>query len=101
MYEIACTLITSISSIVVAIVGAIIIHSNKMTENRAKARERESRLSMNMMYAACKLSKGTALAIKNNHCNGEMEAGLEAVDGAMLDYDTFTREITAASLASI
>ena len=48
---------------------------------------------LDMIYAGMQLSIGTAMAIKNGKSNGEMAAGLEAVNKCSERYSQFIEEI--------
>ena len=48
-----------------------------MLETREKAREKNEVLIIRSTGAAIALGEATAEALKNGHCNGEMEAALE------------------------
>lgn len=99
MIEVICSLIAATSAVAVAFIGRKYAKDQKKIEARAEARARESRLSMNFMAANAKLCVGTALAIKRGHCNGELDAGLEAVAKAEEGYEEFLRETTADRIA--
>ena len=100
MQDIIVACISAISLIIVACIQA----SNKKKEveqNKINlARAKESKLSMDMMYACCMLSKGTATALKNNHFNSEVDHGIELVDKATEEYSKFIREMVADGLNS-
>lgn len=95
MVEIGCAIIAAASLVIVAIVNGRMSRANCKMEVRAKLRQEESLLSMKMMSALGKLCVGTALAIKNGKCNGEMQDGLEAVEKAEEDYTAFQQRTTA------
>ncbi len=93
MTEIICTAITAAATI---ICGYIAISGKKRSERedeRAEQRAKEGRLQLRMMDANSKLTVGVAMALKHGHCNGEVEAGLEAVKEASDDYVKFLEGI--------
>lgn len=62
-------------------------------ERRADVRAKEGLLSMKLVNANIDLAVATALAVKNNHCNGEMEAALAASKSAQREYYDFINRI--------
>lgn len=98
MAEIICSVVTAISVIIVAVIAKQQKKTQQHIEIQTKARAKESKLSMDMMYACCVLSKGTAIALKNNHFNSEVDHGIELVDKSTDEYNRFLRETTASSL---
>lgn len=105
MHDILPVLISSISAIIVAFIGA---HSVKVErenkkrnvklEAREKRREQESRLSMDMMYATMQLSIVSANALTNGHNNGNVEAAYKSAQEAKDKYDAFLKDVTSHSL---
>jgi|GEM_PF-1620725 len=82
--------------IILAVVGSMIARNdkkhdkyNKKAEERALARQEESRLSMQMMSANNRLAVATGIAIKENRINGEMDAALAAAEAASNEYFKF------------
>lgn len=103
--EVLCVAITGVCTIVVACIGAASSKHNKETaaldatrEEQSKQRASESMLLLKLMNADCALTVGTALALQRGHCNGEMEAGLEAVKEAQEEYAAFHDSIALAQL---
>ncbi len=47
---------------------------------RAEQRAKEGRLQLAMINANCQLTVGVAMALKRGQCNGEVEAGLAAIE---------------------
>ena len=99
MYEI---IITSIASIVVAIIGGLFginikkqNHREEKSEQRATLRTKESRLSMKMMSASIELGIATAQAVKTGHANGEVTKAVEFADKAQHEYNSFLQGVTA------
>lgn len=106
MLQVVCTLITALGAIVIAVIQyksgkerkaaeEAAAKERKEAEKRAEIRARESRLSMDMMYATSKLCIGTALAIKRGRANGELDEGLEMVDRAVEQYEDFLKDVAS------
>ena len=98
MQDVIVALISATSMILVAFIQASNKKHMKEQENVNQLRAKESKLSMDMMYACCVLSKGTATALKNNHFNSEVDHGIELVDKATDEYNKFLRETTADTI---
>lgn len=98
MQDVITALISAISMILVAFIQASNKKHAKEQERVNNLRGKESKLSMDMMYACCVLSRGTATALKNNHFNSEVERGIELVDKATDEYNKFLRETTADTI---
>ena len=98
MTEIVRAAIAGICSIITAVSVAKVNKSQKHNEEQMKLRAKESKLSMDMMYACCLLSKGTAIALKNNHFNSEVDEGIKLVDKTTEAYNKFLRETAADSM---
>lgn len=93
MTEIICTAITAAATI---ICGYMAISGKKRTERedeRAEQRAKEGMLQLQMIDANSKLTIGVAMALKHGHCNGEVEAGLQAVQEASDNYVQFLEGI--------
>lgn len=98
MQDVIIALISATSMILVAFIQAANKKHMKDQEVINQLRSKESKLSMDMMYACCVLSKGTATALKNNHFNSEVDHGIELVDKATDEYNKFLRETTADTI---
>lgn len=100
MAEIICAFVTAVATVICAWIASV---TNKQTkeqkkradedEARAAQRAKEARLQLQMISANSQLTVGVAMALKNGHCNGEVEAGLEAVRDANTAYDKFLQEV--------
>lgn len=98
-------LISAASAIACALIAA---WSNRRTkedkaqrervEARAAQRAKEGRLQLEMLHANSKLTVGVAMALKRGHCNGEVEAGLEAIKNADQAYAAFLEGIAVDHL---
>ena len=98
MQDVITALISATSMILVAFIQASNKKHVKEQERVNNLRGKESKLSMDMMYACCVLSRGTATALKNNHFNSEVERGIELVDKTTDEYNKFLRETTADTI---
>lgn len=99
MVSVICALIAAASAIIVALVAAWsgktvkrAERDAKKEEERAQQRAKEARLQLAMIAANSELTVGVALALKEGHTNGEVEAGLEAVKLANARYKQFLEE---------
>jgi len=98
MIEVFCAVVAALSMIACAYITTGNKKYQKKAETRAEARAKEGQLMLGMIHAIGKLTVGTALAIKNNHCNGELEEGLQAVSDCESSYAVFIEEIAMAHL---
>lgn len=110
MVEIACSLISAIGVIVVAIIQFRSTKKAKKSEEEKnkrhievkkleEMRQRESRLSMDMMHSTAKLCIGTALAIKRGKANGELDEGLKYVNKSIVNYEKFLKDVTSEEIS--
>lgn len=67
-------------------------------EKRDKAREKNEVLLIRSTGAAIALGEATAEALKNGHCNGEMEAALEYARKVKHEQKDFLTEQSVAAL---
>ena len=65
---------------------------DKIADERAKARERETYVMLELELAAAQLSYATAMAIKRGTPNGEIEEGIIQYDKALKGFREFERE---------
>ena len=100
MQDLIVAVISATSMILVAFIQASNKKHTKEQERINQLRAKENKLSMDMMYACCILSKGTAVALKNNHFNSEVEHGIELVDKATDEYNKFIRETAADTISA-
>ncbi len=102
--EMTATIIGTVISAISAIICAYIAADNKkrgkiedekdrVREKREELRAKEGRLQLQMINANSQLTIGLAMAMKNGHCNGEVEEGLRAVKDANDAYVTFLEEV--------
>lgn len=93
-----------INALVLVIVA--LINRNQKTEHskneeRAKARETESRLSMDLMEATSELSDVIAIAVSGGHVNGNVEQARERAKAARENYRQFVRDQAARNVAKM
>ena len=65
---------------------------DKIADERAKARERETYVMLELELAAAQLSYATAMAIKRGTPNGEIEEGITQYDTALKGFREFEHE---------
>ena len=99
MVEIVCAVLAGISTVICAFITSTNAKKQKRSDQRILQRAKESHLLLEMIHASIKLAVGTALAIKNNHANGELEEGLRAVEKAESAYQEFVEEIAIDHLS--
>lgn len=87
--EVICTAITAAATIICAFIAHRTEQREKRVDARAEQRAKEGRLQLKMTQANNKLTIGIAMALKTGHANGEVEAGLKAVEEAQRDYREF------------
>lgn len=102
----AGVLINAVVLVVVALIGrSQKTEQTKAEEARAKAearaqtREKESRLSMDLMEATSELSDVIAIAVSGGHVNGNVEAAREKAKRARDAYQTFVLDQAAHNVA--
>ena len=105
MIALISTIVSSViaagSAIAVAIIETRAEKERQRTLARAERRERESRLSMELMSATCELSVVTAKAMKEGHTNGELEPALTKARKAQDDYQGFLRDTAAHAVVKM
>ena len=106
MDQITIAMIGLIQGVSVAvIVGLFRRESNKKNamyakqEERARKRERESILSMELLSANVDLGIATATAVRDGKTNGIMETALLSAGEANEKYKNFIRGVAAAEVA--
>lgn len=100
MVEIICAFVAAAATVICAWIASV---TNKQTkeqkkrdeeeDTRSAQRAKEARLQLQMISANSQLTVGVAMALKNGHCNGEVESGLEAVQTANQEYTKFLEEV--------
>ena len=105
---IICAIIVAIQTVLVAFLEKGARKDRKKAEDdrqktwaRAERRERESRLSMELMSANCELSVVTAVALREGHTNGTLEPALKKAEQAQNDYKNFLMDTAARDVAKV
>lgn len=100
MVEIICAFVAAASTVLCAWIASVTNRQTKEqkkrddeSEARSAQRAKEARLQLQMINANSQLTVGVAMALKNGHCNGEVEAGLAAVQEANTAYSKFLEEV--------
>ena len=100
MINIICAAIAALATIICAWIAANTSRAEKArkikdesTDRQSQERIKESRLQLAMIAANSELTVGVAMALKNGQCNGEVEAGLHAVEKANREYTRFLEEV--------
>lgn len=94
-------IIPAIAAVIVAVIEAMAARERKHSKADREMRERESRLSMELMSANCELSVVTAMALKEGHTNGTLEPALEKASKAQNDYKNFLMDTAARDVAKV
>lgn len=99
-------IISGAALVLVAIIEALAARDRKHTKEiiteskiRQERREKESRLSMDLMYGVAGLSIDTAKAMRDGHTNGTLEGNLKKCEEARTAYDDFVRSEAAHAVA--
>ena len=100
--------ISALSLIIVAVIGREqrVEHgkteaAREREEERAKVRETESRLSMDLMEATSELSDVIAIAVSGGHVNGNVEAARERAKVARENYHDFIHTQAAKNVTKL
>lgn len=96
----AGSLINAIVLVVVALINRNQKLEHNKNEERAKARETESRLSMDLMEATSELSDVIAIAVSGGHVNGNVEQARERAKAARENYRQFVRDQAAKNVTN-
>ncbi len=99
--EIIVAAIGAVALIAAAFIETANVRYRKRTEERAKRRERESRLNMELMSANIDLAYVTSLAVTGGHTNGNVEAAQKKAIEAKEKYEDFIRDEAAHAVAKI
>lgn len=100
MTEIICAGLSAVALVAVAIINKRDKESKRRTEERAKIREKESRLSMAMMCSTSELCHVVSLAVTGGHTNGNVEAAQVKAAQDREAYNQFIRETAAHSVTN-
>ena len=80
MVEIITAIISAASLVTVAVITNHMSKDRKAAELRNTRREKEARLSMDMMMASIELGEINAIALQGGHLNGYVEAARSILD---------------------
>lgn len=97
--EIASAVIAAAALIIVAIIETGNRKRHKTEEIRRQRREKEMRLSMELMSACVDLSYVTSLAVTGGKTNGNVEAAQKKADEAQEKYEDFIKDEAAHAVA--
>lgn len=92
-------IISAVAIILVAIIETGNIRRRKTEEIRRTRREKESRLSMELMSASVDLAYVTSLAVTGGHTNGNVEAAQKKAEAAQEAYEDFIKDEAAHAVA--
>jgi len=99
--SVICAAIAAVSAIVVAWIQKRDKADRLRRDAAVARREKESRLSMEMMSATMELAYVTSLAVTGGHTNGNVEAAQRKAEDARKDYEDFLRDEAARAVASL
>ncbi len=88
-------LFSGISMIVVAKIQTDGNKQKKIDDKREERRQKESRLSMQMMEASIELADVNAVALQNGKLNGNVEAARKKARDALDEYRAFLADVTS------
>jgi len=92
-------------TLVVTVFGGILARGqariSKKATQRFALRQKETLLSMQLLFASIKLNKATAVSVKEIGGNGEVEKALSDCEDAEKEYENFTREILSTKISKI
>jgi hypothetical protein len=71
---------------------------DKLTDERAEHRRKESLLMLDMISANSSLTKATAIAVKEGKSNGEMTVAMEGYEAARKRYFAFLNEVAKENI---
>ena len=97
--EIVASIIAALTAIIVAIIEVRGASYRKRSEARADRREKESRLSMDLMLANAELSEVICIAVTGGHLNGNVEAAQKKLAAAKKAYSDFLKDQAAHQVA--
>lgn len=101
MSAIISAVIAAASAIAVAVIESKAAKDRASAAKRAERRYKESRLSMDLMYATCGLAMDTAKAMRDGHTNGTVDGDLDSAIKARQAYENFLRDEAAAAVAKV
>ena len=94
-------IISAVALVLVAFIETDNIRKRKGDEERTRRREKESRLSMELMSACVDLAFVTSLAVTGGKVNGNVEAAQKKAAEAQKAYEDFIKDEAAHAVAKI
>ena len=101
MELIVIEIISALALILVAVIETSNLRTRKTEEIRRQRRERESRLSMELMSASVDLAFVTSLAVTGGKINGNVEAAQKKAEVAQKAYEDFIKDEAAHAVAKV
>jgi len=101
MLEIVCSILAGAFAVLVAVVETRSKRDRQKSEERAIRRTEESRLSMELISANCKLSMVTAKKVLSQKTNGDVEEAFEAAKVAQENYSSYLMKLAAQQASKI
>lgn len=98
---IICSIIAAASAITVAVIEKRAARERESAAKRAERRQKENRLSMDLMYATCGLAMDTAKALRDGHTNGTVDGDLASAKNARAAYENFIRDEAAVAVSKV
>ena len=89
------SLVSAAALVAVAIIETRNARDRKRVEERARKRELESELSMELMSANCDLTIEAVMALQTGHTNGTLESRLKRAVAAQERYNKFLQKTAA------
>jgi len=99
--EIISIIITGIFGVIVAIIETRNTRERKRSDARAERRARESRLSMDMMFATSEMCDVLCIALQGGKINGNVEEARKKGETAREAYRAFLRDNAANQVTKI
>lgn len=94
-------IIPAIATIIVAIIEVRGAKERKHTEERAKRRAMESRLSMDLMFSTSEMCDVLCIALKGGHIDGNVDEARATASKAREAYRDFLREQAATQVSKV
>lgn len=92
-------LIPAITSIIIVVVEAVAARERKKTKEDREVRQRESRLSMDMMMTTSEMCDVLCNALQGGKTNGNVEKARTEAKKARDAYESFLREQASKKLS--
>lgn len=92
-------IIPAAAAIIIAIIEAVAAHERKQTKKDRETRQRESRLSMDMMFTTSEMCDVLCLALQGGRTNGNVEEARDSAKQARAAYTDFLRDQAASKVA--